>query len=163
MKIYKILILTLMLALLSGCGVYSFSGSTLPSHIKTVAVPLFVDQTAEFGIDQKITDGIITAITQDNSLKIAGQRQADALIKGSILRITDSADAYDKNETASDFRLTIEIKVAFEDVKKRKTLWEETWSQWGRYDQSATTRDDAIAEAVDKLAAEIINRSVSGW
>jgi len=162
LKIYKSLPI-LMILLFSGCGVYSFSGSTLPSHIKTVAVPLFVDHTAEFGIDQKITDGIITAITQDNSLKIAGQRQADALIQGTILRIIDSADAYDRNETASDFRLTIEVKVIFEDVKKRKNLWEETWSQWGRYDQSGTSRDDAIAEAVDKLAAEIINRTVSGW
>ena len=148
---------------LTGCGIYSFSGSTLPSHIKTVGVPLFVDQTSEFGIDRQITDGLITAITQDNTLKIAAPRQADALLQGTILRVTDTADNYNQAETASDFRITIEVKIVFEDVKKRQTLWEERWSQWGRYDNQETTREDGIAQAVEKLAAEVLNRTVSGW
>ena len=47
------------------CGIYSFSGSTLPSHLKTVGVPIFENRTAEFGIDQQITDIIIDAIRRE--------------------------------------------------------------------------------------------------
>jgi hypothetical protein len=145
---------------LTGCGIYSFSGSTLPSHIKTVAVPLFEDKTTEFGIDQKFTDGLINAIIEDNTLKIADPRSADALVRGEILRVEDRAGQYNAQETASDYRVTISIKVAFEDVKKRKVLWEETWTDWGSY---SNDREEGIDEAIKKLSTEILNRTVSGW
>lgn len=146
--------------ILTGCGIYSFSGSTLPSHIKTVAVPLFEDKTTEFGIDQKFTDGLIDAIIEDNTLKIADPRSADALVRGEILRIEDRAGQYNEQEAASDYRVTITAKVAFEDVKKRQILWEETWTQWGSYTDD---REAGIDEAVKKLSTEILNRTVSGW
>ena len=149
----------LMLFLLS-CGIYSLSGSTLPGHIKTVAIPLFITRTPEFGVDQELTDAVIEAVTRDNTLKISDQRNSDSQIRGSILQITDTAGAYDQSETASNFRVTIRVKVVFEDQRKQKVLWEETWSHWGEYDSD---REEGIKEAVDKIAEEIINRAVSGW
>jgi hypothetical protein len=142
------------------CGIYSFSGSTLPAHIKTVAVPLLENQTPEFGIDQQLTEALISAITKDNSLKISSSRSADSILKGTILSIRESAGAYDKNETASGFRVTITIKLSFEDIKKRKVLWEENWSHWGSYE---TDREEGIQEAIDKLTTDILNKTVSGW
>jgi hypothetical protein len=146
--------------LIGKCGFYSFSGSALPAHIKTVAVPLFEDQTTEFGIDQQFTDGLIDAIIEDNTLKIADPRSADALVKGQILKVVDRAGQYNAEETASDYRIYITAKVVFEDVKKRKILWEETWTQWGSYTDN---REEGIEEAVTKLSTEILNRTVSGW
>lgn len=144
----------------ASCGIYSFSGSTLPSHIKTVAVPLLDNKTAEFGIDQQLTDALITAITQDNSLKIADNRTADSILRGTIVTISETAGAYDKNENASGFRVTITVTVSYEDIKKKKTLWEENLSQWGSYEED---RNIGIEEAIDKLTTEILNRTVSGW
>jgi hypothetical protein len=149
--------------LICRCGIYSFSGSSVPGHIKNVAVPLFEDKTAEFGIDRQLTDALIDAITQDNTLKISGVQNADAVLKGDILRIEDRAGQYNDAEKASDFRVTLTIKVTFEDAKKRKTLWEETWSQWGSYDNSGSSREDGIKQAVEKLSRDILNRTVSGW
>ena len=145
---------------LINCGIYSFSGSTLPSHIKTISVPLLENRTPEFGIDQDLTDALISAITQDNSLKIASSRSADSVLKGTILTVRESAGAYDRNETASGYRVTITIKISFEDIKKRKVLWEENWSHWGSYEND---RNEGIKEAIDKLTTDIINKTVSGW
>jgi len=143
-----------------GCGIYSFSGSTLPSHIKTVAVPLFEDRTVEFGINQKMTDILIEAITEDNTLKIAGEQGADSILKGTIMSINDVTGQYNESEIASDFKINITVRVTYEDLKNRKTLWEETWTQFGTYNNS---REDGIDEALEKLATEIINQTVSGW
>ena len=152
-----------MMLFLVECGTYSFSGSTIPAHIKTVAVPLFEDETAEIGIDQKLTDGLIDAITQDNTLKISGPRGGDSILKGTIIRVEERAGQYDESETASDFRVTLTVKIVFEDVQKRKTLWEETYRHWGNYDNSETTRDDGIQEATEKIITDVLNRMVSGW
>jgi len=142
------------------CGVYSFSGSALPSDIKTVFIPLFENKTPEFGIDRQITDLLVAAIIKDNTLKIAGAGNADARLTGSLLRVEDRAGQYNQNEQASDYRVTLEVKVLFEDVKKRKTLWEETFTEWGSYSE---TRDEGISQAVGKIAADILNRTASGW
>jgi len=155
----------ILLIIISGCGIYSFSGSTLPTHIKSVAIPLFEDNSnsAEFGIDQQLADALIEAISRDNTLSIGSTRNANSILKGVITRITDQPDTYDKSENASAFRITISIKVVFEDIKKRKQMWEENFSQWGRYDNASVSRDDGIKAAVDKLANDILNRTVSGW
>jgi len=159
-QIASILVLPLTASILLSCGIYSLSGSTLPAHIKTVAIPLFQTRTPEFGIDQEITDAVIEAVTRDNTLKISDQRNSDSLIRGTILQITDSAGAYDQNESASNFRVTIRIKIAFEDKKKQDIMWEETWSHWGEY---TSDRSEGIKEATDKIAEAIINRTLSGW
>jgi hypothetical protein len=145
-----------------GCGVYSFSGSTLPPHLKTVGVPLFENETPEFGIDQQVTDLVIEGIKDDNTLKIADPRDADALIRGTIVRVTEGAGQYNQQEEVSDYRIHISLKVTFEDVHKRETLWEETLTQWGSYTDTAD-RDAGIEAAVEKLTSDILNRAVSGW
>jgi len=142
------------------CGVYSFSGSTLPPHIKTVGIPLFEDRTTEFGIDQLLTDALIEAITDDNTLKIANPRESDTIISGVIMSVKDRTGQYNANESAGDYRVFVGVKIQFEDVKKRTILWEDTINQWGSYESN---RDDGIEEALDKISTEIINRSVSGW
>lgn len=158
---YRIAMIIFILAIfIQGCGIYSFSGSTIAPHIKTVAVPLFEDQTVEFGINQKMTDILIEAITDDNTLKIANERSADSILKGIILKIDDRSGQYDQNEIASDFRVNISVKVSFEDTKERKVLWEQTWTQFGTYESN---REEGIDEALDKLATLIINQTVSGW
>ena len=148
------------LFLFSGCGIYSFSGSSLPPHIKTVSIPLFEDQTSEFGLDQQITDELIMVVTQDNTLKIAGLRGADSFIKGEITQVLDRAGQYDEQENASDFRIYITVTVSFEDAKKRKLMWEETWTHWGAY---SGDRQEGMLEAVGKITQDILNRTVSGW
>ncbi|MBN1781392.1 hypothetical protein JW948_09725 [bacterium] len=142
------------------CGVYSFSGSTLPPHIKTVGIPIFEDHTAEFGIDQKITDLLIDAIRDDNTLKIADPDRADALLHGVITGIRDPVGQYDANEEASDFRVYISITVTFEDVHNRSVMWETSFSDYGTY---VNDRDAGIEEAVNKIAEDIINKTVSDW
>jgi hypothetical protein len=149
------------LALFCGCGIYSFSGSNLPAHIKTVTIPFFQNQTSEFGVDQELTNSLIAAVNKDNTLKIGNPRSSDSALMGAVVSFEERAGQYDRQETkASNFRIFITIKVRFEDVKKKEAIWEETWTQWGEYESN---RNDGISQAVEKLTTEVMNRLVSGW
>lgn len=165
------------------CGPYSFSSSGA-SHIKTVRIPIFQDQTSEFGIKEKLTEQVIQEFTRDNTLKVTdNRRNADSLIQGMIVRVDDRAGAFSSDETVQDIKVFITVSVKYEDLKKRKLIWEETITQWGTFnpdegtqsrdpgvDEAAAkiadeiqSRDAAIDEAVAKIANEILNKSVSGW
>ena len=154
------IIISFLITSITGCAIYSFSGSTLPSHIRTVSVPLFQNQTPEFGIDQKITDAVIEAINRDNTLRIAGLNQSDSVLKGTIDQITDQAGQYNQDEVASSYRVYVTVHAVFEDLKKDKIIWEEEWREWGGYTDS---RETGLQEAMEKISENIVNRTVSGW
>lgn len=150
--------------LMSSCGFYSFSGSLAP-HLNTVAIPLFDDRTAEFGIKEALTDALIEEFTRDNTLKIADRSSADILLEGTIVSVDDRAGAYDQNERVQDVKVYLTVKVKCEDMVKRKLLWEERLTQWGAYDPSLgpDARNEGVEEAIEKLTADILNKTVAGW
>jgi len=146
------------------CGLYSFSGS-LPPHLKTVAVPLFDNKTAEFAIAEDLTDQVIKEFTRDNSLKISDRSSADVLVEGAVLSLEDRAGAFDASEQVEDYKVYLTVQVLCTDQAKRIKMWEERITQWGSYDPNVGPdgRKDGIADAMNKISQEILNKTVAGW
>ena len=157
-------ILILLMLLHTGCSYYSVSGS-LPSHIKTVAVPLFENETVEIDIVEGITSEVIDAIIKDGNMKVVSEFQSDAIVNGTIIDIIEEADTFSKEEEADQFRIRIFANVQFFDRKKNSVIWEEERMEgWARFDTSDTSsRENGIEEALEMLAKEIIDKTVSGW
>ncbi|MEE9117128.1 MAG: hypothetical protein V3U02_00860, partial [Calditrichia bacterium] len=61
-----VLFYSLLVGLSISCGYYSFTGS-IPSDIKTVAVPLFDDNTSFPGVREDLTNNVIDAFINDNT------------------------------------------------------------------------------------------------
>ena len=96
---------------------------------------------------------------------MANRRNADAIIEGKIIRVEDRAGTYSSDETVQDIKIFITVVVRYNDLKKRKTIWEDTITQWGTFnpDEGNQSREEGIDEAVAKIASEILDKSVSGW
>jgi hypothetical protein len=159
----SILLLPL-LGLGMACGIYSVKGSMAP-HLKTVAIPLLENRTAEFRVAEDLTDAIITAFTSDNSLKIAERNTADVLIEGSIIQIDDRAGAFDQSETVQDMKLYLSVQIKCTDQVKQEPLWQERLTHFGSYDPSGgpDARSEAIAEAIEKVSEDVLNKTVANW
>ena len=157
-------LLLLMGACITGCSHYSVSGS-LPSHIKTAAVPLFDNETVEPGIVEEVTETVINAIISNGAMKVVGESQADAVVNGTIMNVRDEADTYSRSEQAKQFKIRIFADVRFFDRRKNRVIWEEKGLEgWARYDASSpTAREDAKKEALKMLAGLIIDKTVAGW
>lgn len=146
-----------------GCSIYSFSGS-LPPHLKTVAVPLFDDRTAEFGVKEALTDAIINEFTADNTLRIADLQDADCAVRGIIERVSDRHGAFTAQEEVQEMKVYVTVHIKFEDLKKRQVIWEERISEWGAFPPGdPNARDEAIKNAVEKIASDVLNKTVSAW
>lgn len=146
------------------CGFYSLKGS-LPPHLKTVAVPLFENQTAEFGIAETLTDAVTDEFVKDGSLKIADRSSADVLIEGVITGVSDRPGAFSQDETVQDINVYISVSVKVTDQVNRTPMWNERITQFGAYDPSAGPdgRSQAYEEAFEKISQEILNKTVSNW
>ena len=157
-------------ALAWGCSHYSTSTS-LPRHIRTVAIPLFENQTVTFDVKEALTDALLSAFIADNVLcVISSVHEADAVIKGTIVEVREAPFTYGESEEASQFRIQVLVDVAFKDLRENEVLWsQERMLGWGTFNSEGAdpdgvaTRKGAIDAAVDMLVREIVDRSLGNW
>jgi len=166
-----ILIATAVTAALSGCMKYSFTGA-VPSHLETVAVPLARNQTAEYGVVEDLTDGLVERLQRDNSLKIADPADADAVVRATLVRVEDVPYTYsgeggqNQNFTVGEYKLTLTVRVEYYDQTREERIWEQDFRNFGTYEYatgSPQEREEGFREAIEKVVDDIVNQMVSGW
>lgn len=156
----------------TGCF-YSFTGASVPSHLKTVAIPVFDDKSG-YG-DATIRESFTRKLTQkfidDNTLMVAPKADADAILECTIVSVSpDVPQAVTSNasgtETVSTRRITVTVRVVYKDLVKKKTISDKRYSDYGDYDASTDVvqgRKQAIDSAVDKISDDILLGTVSNW
>ena len=155
----------LIIIFFSSCGYYSFKGA-LPSHIKTVAVPLFENNTSYPNVREELTNMIVDEFIADNSLTITDESNADIIISGIINSINQRAATVTGGETVEEYHIYVNVKVKCEDVKNNKALWEKTFSEYGSMDAGIaddTEREIAIIAAMEKITENILNNTLGYW
>jgi hypothetical protein len=150
------------LALLS-CGIYTVSPSAL-GNVKTIAIPLFDNQSTESGLREQLSDRLSQAFVTDNTLKVVPEQQADGILRGSVVSYKREPYTYSISEVVSEYKSVIEIKVQFVNRRSQKVIWEETkMTNWGTYNAVSETENDGKSRAIDKLVEDILNKTVKGW
>ena len=183
-RLIRASILLIYLWVFSGCGIYSFSGS-IPPHIKSISIPLFLNETAEFGIAEAVTDEVTNVFLEENILKISDR--GDSNLRGSIKKVEDKPYTYSEMEEVLEYRYSVGISVEWFDVREEKVLITKNYTNWGAYsltadvasdgidndgdgkvdsddpDESGDARELAMKAAVTKISESIINDIVSTW
>lgn len=159
------LCLALIALAMSSC--YSFTGASLPPHIKTVAIPL-TDDISGFGqsdVRQRMTDILTEKFTREGSLQVTNRSRADALVESTITSITDENVGVQQNEQLTTKRVTISVDVVYRDQKKQKDFWQRKFNQSADYpiDQTLAGLKSALQTAEDRLAEDILLAVISNW
>jgi hypothetical protein len=151
---------------IEGC-VYSFRGTSVPSHIKTIAIPIFDDQSGfgEAGLREKFTNAVISEFINDNTLQITDRNTADSILEGVISSVRSEPSVVGGGEQVRKWRITITAKLTYTDQKFHRKVWEKNLSNWGDYEYTGglSARADGIQQAINKLAEDILIETVSGW
>lgn len=157
----------LLLSFLIGGCVYSFTGSSIPPDMKTVAIPVFEDISGytEPGLRENITNQLIQKFIQDNSLQVVDRKVADTVIEGIIMSVRDEPFVISGNEQVNSRRIIIQVRVSFSDQRTKKKIWEKSFSQYGDYasDGSSSHKLQALQKAIDNLTEDILLSTVSNW
>ena len=154
----------LALLALGGCA-YSFA-SGLPGHIRTIAIPLFANETSEFGIAEEITDRLSTAFVRDGTLRVVvDENEASSVLYGTVRTYSEEAAGFTREERVERFNITIIVDVRFVDRVNDEVLWESS-----RVFGSATyentgpdQRRTGLERAVEQVVQEVLNGVVAGW
>ncbi|MBZ0200231.1 MAG: hypothetical protein K8H86_10210 [Ignavibacteriaceae bacterium] len=151
----------------AGCCTYSFTGASVPEHLKTVAIPIADDRSGsgEPGIREMLTDKLTQKFIDDNTLQVAERLSANAIVECTIVSLSDAPAIVSAGETVATRRITIRVHVTYRDMVKRKTVYDKDFSNYGDYPGGGTINDrgNAIEEAIDKITDDILLDTVSGW
>ena len=163
---FKILliIISLFVGLSLSCGYYSFTGS-IPSNIKTVAVPLFDDNTSFPGVREDLTNRVIDRFIAENVLQVVPESRADLLITGTILSINEKAAIITTGEDVEQYEVYVNVKVKCTEVKSGKVWWDKTLRRFGIMGglENIDARNEAIAAAITDITQDVIDNTLASW
>ena len=171
---------------LSSCGFYSLAGS-IPPHIKTLTIPLISNETAEFGLAEDITDGLLQRFNEEGILQLTDGDHADSILRGTVKKVSEGPYTYSKTESVSEYRYKIDVAIEWYDIQQEKLLLKGNYSGWGAYglsgdigsdgidndgdgkidadddDEFGEPRTFAVQVAVRKIAEDILNDIMTTW
>jgi hypothetical protein len=110
----------------ASCG-YALAGrgSFLPDYIRTLGIPMFGNATPYQTVEQIFTQKVRLEFQSSRRYTVVpGDEGVDGIVRGEITAISSQPVSLTDNQLASRYRITVVVKIAFEDVKQQKTLWE---------------------------------------
>lgn len=154
---------------LAGCAGYRL-GSMLPPHVKTVYVPIAVNNTSEPFIEADVTRSVVQEIQRDGSLRLAGTPdEADAILALTLTKFELEALTYERERrtAANEYRLLLRARTILTDAKLGRVITESpdvygegTFDVQGDLTSSKAT---ALPAAAKDLARRIVDSIVEAW
>jgi len=162
-----LVVLIISISVLESCS-YSFSGASVPPHLKTIFISVLQDRSGsgEFNLGDRVTRQLTQKFIDDNTLYVGSRTNANAFIEGSITSITDAPSTISGGEKVSSRRVTMNVQIIYKDLVKKQTIFERSFSNYGDYTLESdvtTARKAAIETAIDKITDDILLGVVSNW
>ncbi len=151
----------------SGCGVYSFTGASIPDHVRTVAIPLAEDRSlgGVSNLDQVLTDLLIERFVRQTRLALEpDENAADALLTATIERYQNEPTAVTGDEVAALNRVTISVRVEYLDQVEDEERLARSFSDSENYDATnIALEEDTAARVLENIADDIFTAATSDW
>jgi outer membrane lipopolysaccharide assembly protein LptE/RlpB len=107
------------LTALVGCGYRTAGHATrLPSSLRTIAVPIFVNQTQTYHIEQVLTRDVVREFIARSKYRVTNStgESADAVLKGTVISAQTSPLTYDaQTGRISSAIVTVTMKISLAD------------------------------------------------
>jgi outer membrane lipopolysaccharide assembly protein LptE/RlpB len=149
----------------AGCG-YSLRGN-LPTHIKTVAVPIFQNRTPVPAVENFLTNAVVNAFSANGRLRVTTVDRADSILDGEITNYYLQSIAYDAAANIRQFRLTVTLNLRFRDVRRNEVLFQRTgfsdradFAVPGTVAETITTSESALQQAATEIARSVVSFAV---
>lgn len=149
-------------AALAGCG-YTFQG-TLPRHIQTVAVPIFINRTYEPAVESVITRAIVDAFATNGRLRVVRPEDADAILEGEVIGFSVGPIAVDPSLAVQQYRLAVTLNLRMRDVRENTLLFQQTnlseqadFRVAGSVAQTLSVEASALQQAATEIARSVVS------
>jgi outer membrane lipopolysaccharide assembly protein LptE/RlpB len=161
-----ILLMTIALTL-AGCGYHTAGHATrLPASVRTIAVPVFINQTQTYRIEQLLTRDVVRELIARSKYRVANEtgESADATLKGTVISAQASPLTYDaQTGRISSAIVTVSMKVSLTD-RDGHTLFENqnyTFRQQYQVSREVTSFFEEETPALQRMSQDFARTLIS--
>ena len=161
------LVLLAFLFLTGGCGIYSFSGTSIQSDVKTICIEPVVNKAT------KVNPSLANQLTEELNDKFRKLTKLEQVSDVGDLNLTVTVESYDvratavtAGEVAAMNRLTVTCKVKFTNELHPEDNLEQSFAGYEDYDSNNPldmVEAQLCESIVKKLVDDIFNATVAQW
>lgn len=157
-------LISLMTITLLGC--YSFTASTLPSHIRTVRISEIDNKTLDPVLGNEIQAGVQELFRKNAGKVRLVNGEADADFDLTLLSYSNKPENFNSADEVETYRVSIRVAVKFYDNVKERVIYEaKSLSAEGVYDvlKNETEERHGQERAIEKMQDLIITNALAKW
>ena len=149
------------IALLSGCDYQLVGKEThVPPGLTSVAIPTFINQTFEPGIEIPFTQGFLREFIRERRVKVLDRGDADSTLEGVIKYFNIASVSYDRSGFVLEYQTTVIIDLT---LKKRtgEVIWKESdlsETRWYRASSNVLFNEASKAAAIQQIGTFVGER-----
>lgn len=165
-KLLKITLILLLGLIFQSC--YTLSGSSIDPNWQTIRIPTFPNYASyqNPNLSQQFTDELQDIFNNRTNLSLTNDDDADLLIEGEITNYQQSSVAIQANEIAGQNRLTVTVRVRYQNNKDETKSFDRSFSGYEDFDANLTLQqaEDALLESIlEQITTEIFNAIAMDW
>lgn len=157
---------------LNSCGIYSFTGASIPPGVTTFQVNFFENQagnrpgsTVEPGLDNDFTNALQDIIMNQTNLNLVS-KDGQLIYEGEITEYSVTPMTATSQNTAAQNRLKMSVALRYFNSKNEDDDLKKTYSFF--YDFPAELQvydviDSAHKEIFDRITQDIFNDTLAKW
>lgn len=162
----SVLFFVLLLSLQS-CGVYSFTGASIPAGAKTVSVIYFPNNAmlVEPTLSVSFTTALRDKFTAQTTLDLI-ERNGDLSFEGEIIDFKTTPVAIQSDQTAALNRISVTVNVRYTNKLEPDKDFETKFTQYKDYPSEQdfnAVKSTLIPEITEMLVEDIFNKAVVNW
>lgn len=162
-----ILVATILTGLVSACGIYSFSGTSIQPDVKSVTIEYFEYKALQVNpsLANDLTEALKEKFRRLTRLEQV-ETDGDLELLGEVTGYDVRASSISAEEVAAQNRLAVTIKLTFTNRKHSEDDFSKNFSAYADFD--ATQSLDAVEstlceEIIEKIVEDVFNATVANW
>ncbi len=155
----------------SGCG-YALEGTRRPEALKDVrniAIPVFVNETREPGLERTMTDAVRSRFLLDGRLRVVESPEADVVLEAAVREYKLEPIGFSQADQVRRYRVFIRTQVRLRDLQRGRLILDQEIESDSEFDISASIagsdalRLNTTTTAANSFADELISLVLEGF
>ncbi len=167
LNLFYLIIPILLLINLTNCGIYSFSGTSIPNDAKTICVYYINNSAAlvEPNLSSNLSEDLKTKCLTETNLTWK-EENPDISFAGTIKSYKIEPIAIQNNETAAKNRLTITVQITYTNKIDDSQNFNKQFTHYADFDSSKNfyeEEEELNTIIINNLVDDIFNTALVNW
>ena len=153
--------------IISSCGIYSFSGASIPENAETIKIH-YIKNNADLvqpNLSNLLTESLISKCQAETDLTITNN-DSDLLFSGEITKYEIQPVSIQNNEIAAQNRLTISLKISYTNNLDSSLSFEKNFTDYVDFNSNSIlseVEEELNITIVNNLIDDIFNSAFMNW